>query len=348
MAQGPLTPRSLFLALVVAAGVLVVCTAFALGMGPEGFRLADLTTLGGSSDAALILQQARLPRVLLGALCGAALAMSGAALQALLRNPLADPYIVGVSGGAALGGSLAIVVGQRVLGTLHEGWLGTAAVPLGAYLGALLVLLLIYAAARAAGRASALSVLLCGVVFNSFCAALVSVLKLVVSAETAQSLLAWLMGSVASEPWPVVGVTAIYVGVGAVVLVAMAGRLQLLAQGDEAAARLGVSVERTRRAAYLATSLVVAGVVAVTGLIGFVGLMVPHLVRLGGRADARLVIPVSGLVGAGMLVVCDALSRGLFAVWGTEFPVGAITALLGSPAFLWLLRKQLRAHAGGA
>lgn len=326
--------------------VCVLTMAVGLCMGPSGFNLSDLPSMWGDGPQATLLLGARLPRVVLGALAGAALAMSGAALQALLGNPLADPFIVGVSGGAALGGTVALVLlGQF---GLVAGWLGPAAVPMGAYAGALMVLALIYAAVRVSGRASAVSVLLSGVVFNSFCGALISVLKLLVRAETAQSLLAWLMGSVGSEPWPVVAITAAYVVAGALWLVLLAGRLHLLAQGDDAAARLGVDVQSARRWAYLATSLLVAGVVAVTGLIGFVGLLVPHAVRWVWGPDTRLVIPVSALVGAGAMVLCDGLSRAMFAWWGTELPVGAVTALLGSPAFLWLLRKNLSARGGAA
>ena len=142
--------------------------------------------------------------------------------------------------------------------------------------------------------------------------------------------------------------TVLYVAVGATCLMLLAGRLHLMAQGDDAAARLGVDVQRTRMLAYLATSLLVAGVVAVTGLIGFLGLLVPHAVRFIWGPDGRLVLPVSALVGAGAMVLCDGLARGLFALWGTELPVGAVTALIGSPAFLWLLRNNLRASSGAA
>jgi iron complex transport system permease protein len=345
MARAPLTARSLASAL---AGGLVLCLAcMAVGtcLGPAGFHLSDLARLFGPDNDVLL--EARLPRVILGAVTGAALAMAGAALQALLCNPLADPFIVGVSGGAALGGTVALVVLGHA-GVSGLGWLGSLGVPVGAYAGALAVLGLIYAAASVSGRASAVSVLLSGVVFNAFCSALISVLKLLVRAETAQSLLAWLMGSVGSEPWAVVWATVLYVATGATCLMLLAGRLHLMAQGDDSAARLGVNVPRTRMLAYLATSLLVAGVVAVTGLIGFIGLLVPHAVRFLWGPDGRLVIPVSALVGAGALVLCDGLARGLFAVWGTELPVGAITALLGSPAFIWLLRRNLRSSAGGA
>jgi len=245
-----------------------------------------------------------------------------------------------------VGGTLAVVIQEPLLAGAASGWIAQLTLPLGAYAGALSVLVLIYGAARVSGRASAVAVLLSGVVFNAFCLALVSVLRLLVRAETAQSLMAWMMGSVGSETWQMVGITGLYVTVGALWLIRLAGPLHLLAQGDDAAARLGVSVERMRLQAYLATSLLVAGVVSVTGMIGFVGLMVPHLCRVIAGPDTRVNIPLSGLVGAAALMVCDGFSRALFPVFHTEFPVGAFTSLLGGPVFLVLLRRHLGSHAG--
>jgi iron complex transport system permease protein len=331
-----LTARKLLACVGVGTLGLLVAVAVALCMGPSGFSPEDLGVVFSNDAAAHVLREARLTRVLLGVLAGAGLGMSGAVLQALLRNPLADPFVVGISGGAAVGGTAAVVL-MELLG-MTAVW----ALPLGAYAGAIAVLLIIYAAASISGRVSSVAVLLAGVVFNAFCLALVSVLRLLVRAETAQSLMSWMMGSIASETWSVVNATAVYVAVGCTWLMFLAGRLHLLAQGDDTAARLGVDVERTRRMAYLATSLLVAGVVSVTGLIGFLGLMVPHVVRVLAGADARVVIPMSALLGGAALVLFDGASRSLFLMFGTEFPVGALTSLLGGPAFLWLLRKHLQ------
>lgn len=334
----PLTASRLAVALVGALVLALACAAVAACMGPAGFAPQDLWRALGSGPEAEILREARWTRVALGLVCGAALSIAGAALQALLKNPLADPYVVGVSGGAAVGGTLALTLSEVAgVGASLGGWL----LPVGAYGGALLVLVVVWAAARASGGVSAVGVLLSGVVFNAFCLALVSVLRLMVRAETAQALMAWMMGSIGSETWTTVLMSAAYVGVGVAWLVALAGRLHLLAQGDEAAARLGVEVHATRRAAYLATSLVVAGVVGTTGMIGFVGLLVPHACRLVLGADVRLVLPFSALAGAGMLVLCDGAARALFGMLGTELPVGAITSLVGAPWFLWLLRRHL-------
>lgn len=348
MPRPPLTRARLASSLLIGAAVMLAGAAVAVCMGPQGLSPGDLVTLFSDDTAGHILREARLTRVVLGGLCGAALSLAGASLQALLRNPLADPYVVGVSGGAAVGGTLAVVIQEPLLAGVSTGWVAQLTLPLGAYLGALAVLALIYGAARVSGRASAIAVLLSGVVFNAFCLALVSVMRLWVRAETAQSLMAWMMGSVGSETWRMVGVTAIYVSIGAVWIVRLAGPLHLLAQGDDAAARLGVSVERMRLQAYLATSLLVAGVVSVTGMIGFVGLMAPHLCRMIAGPDARVNVPLSGLVGAAALMVCDGFSRALFPVFDTEFPVGAFTSLLGGPTFLWLLRRHLGARAGAA
>jgi iron complex transport system permease protein len=337
----PLTTSRLATQVALAALACLGCLAFAACLGTDGFSLSSLPELFARGDEAEILREARLTRVVLGALCGAALSMAGAALQALLRNPLADPFVVGVSGGAAVGGTAAVTAAGLLNLPVLQG-LGAWLLPMGAYAGALTVLLLIYTAARVGGRTSSSGVLLSGVVFNAFCLALVSVLRLLVRAETAQSLMSWMMGSVGSETWTMVLITGVYVGVGLAWLMVLAGPLHLLAQGDEAAARLGVRVEAVRMQAYLATSLVVAGVVSETGMIGFVGLMVPHICRLFTGADVRVLLPVSALMGAGFLTLCDGMSRALFQLLGTEFPVGAITALLGGPAFLWLLSRQSR------
>lgn len=345
MAQGPLTTARLWN--LVLQGVLLCMAGMALAacMGPGGFHLGDLAGMLQDGAAGDILREARLTRVVLGGLCGMALSMAGAALQALLRNPLADPFVVGVSGGCAVGGSLAVVLAEPLVAVLPA-WALQGVLPLGAFAGGLLVLVVIYAAAQVGGRASPVAVLLSGVVFNAFCLAVVSVIRLLVRAETAQSLMAWMMGSVGSESWPVVGATAFYVLLGAAWLVRLAGPLHLLAQGDATAARLGVDVEATRRWAYFATSLLVAGVVSVTGMIGFVGLMVPHLCRVMAGPDARVTIPLSGLLGAATLALFDGLSRMAFPFLQTEFPVGALTSLLGGPAFLIILRGHLHARPG--
>jgi iron complex transport system permease protein len=334
--------KSLARHLGTAVVVLLGCCVVALGLGTGGFSLQDLREIFGGGEEAATLWETRVTRVVLGAVCGAALSTSGAALQALLRNPLADPYVLGVSGGAALGGTLAVGVASSLGGGEVLGTLGIWLLPAGAYAGAVGTLLVLWLAVRVAPQQQPVAVLLSGVVLNACCLAAVSVVRLLVRAETAQSLMGWMMGSIGSERWTVVASAAAYTGAGLVWLTVLAGPLHLIAQGDTLATRLGVRVTRVRVAALLAVSLMVAGVVSITGMIGFVGLMVPHVTRMVVGPDARVLLPASALWGAGALVLLDGVTRALFPVFGTEIPVGAITALMGGPGFLWLLNRHLR------
>lgn len=274
----------------------------------------------------------RLPRVLLGALVGAGLATAGALLQALLRNPLADPYILGISGGAALGGVLALAFGWSA-------GLSGSSVPVFAFAGALATTALLYAIAGSAGRAPAHSLLLTGVVFNAFASSLIVFLTTAVDLTRVAGIFLWLIGSIRLVDSWVLGAVALLLALGLGVGVYHAYALNLLSLGDEPAAHLGVEVARVRRRLLVATALMIGASVAVSGLIGFVGLIVPHLVRLLLGADHRVVVPASALLGAAFLVVCDTCARTLLAP--TELPVGAITALLGGPLFLFLLRREI-------
>ncbi len=268
----------------------------------------------------------RLPRVILGAFVGAGLATSGAVLQALLRNPLADPYVLGISGGAALGGVLAL-------------GLGAAAVPPFAFLGAMAATALLYAVAGPASRASAYALLLTGVVFNALASSLIVFATTALDVARMAGVFLWLIGSVRLvEPWLVAGVGAL-LAVGLGVGIRHARALDLLALGREQALALGVDADRVQRSLLLATALMIGASVAVSGLVGFVGLVVPHLLRLVLGARNRVLVPASALLGAAFLVAADTLARTLFAP--LELPVGALTALVGGPAFLLLLRREL-------
>jgi iron complex transport system permease protein len=283
-----------------------------------------------------ILLQIRLPRVVLAALVGAGLATAGVLLQALLQNPLADPYILGISGGAALGGVLALSFGWT-LGSIALG------VPLVAFLGALASTGLLYLVAGASGRAPAHSLLLSGVVFNAFAASLIIFLTTATDLSQMAGIFLWLIGSIRLvDPWILVGV-AVLVALGLGVGVRDAYALNLVSLGDEHAAHLGVEVPRVRRRVLLATALMIGGAVSVSGLIGFVGLVVPHLLRMVIGADHRPLVPAAALGGAAFLVIADTLARTLFAP--TELPVGALTAIVGGPLFLVLLRRELRRWA---
>ncbi|PIE17162.1 MAG: iron ABC transporter [Proteobacteria bacterium] len=274
----------------------------------------------------------QLPRIAQGLLVGAVLAMSGAALQGLLRNPLADPFILGVSGGAALGSAAVTLLG-----------LGAAlAEAAGGFAGALGALLLVTALASDRGRISPLRMLLIGVVFNALAGAALMVLHALADPGAVQVTLIRLMGSVGADPSQplLLPILALALVVGGAALLASARSLNLLALGDETARSLGVDPDRLRLLLFVLVSLPIGAVVAITGLIGFVGLIVPHAVRLAVGPDHRLLLPLAALFGAGFVTLADASVSALAGPIGTELPVGVVTALVGGPVFLALLRYK--------
>ena len=273
----------------------------------------------------------RLARILLGVVAGAGLSVAGVIFQALLRNPLADPYVLGVSSGAGLGAATAIVLGLGVAGA----W----TLPGAAFAGALATILLVYALARtASGAVPVHTLLLSGVIVS---AVLGSALMFLVSTSTAEelhSVVWWLLGSLQIFDWSLLKVAAAVVAAGVLVTVLMARDLNLMTLGEEPAAHLGLHVERTKRLFFLIASLMTGATVAACGLIGFVGLIVPHTVRLAVGPDHRRLVPASALVGAMLLVLADAFGRTVMAP--VEIPIGVITAFLGGPFFLVLLRRR--------
>jgi iron complex transport system permease protein len=282
----------------------------------------------------VILFDTRLPRVLLAAVVGAALAAAGVALQGLLRNPLAEPHLIGVSGGAALGAVAAIVIGGRSV--LVE----TSVLPLAAAAGALLSVAVIYRVALVHGRLQPYVLLLAGVVYNAFAGALIMFANTIADVYAAHGLLFWLMGNLATQSYPLVGAIAVYAAAGAAWLLLHTRQLNVLSLGEEGALQLGVDVDRTRRSTFIASSLLVGAVVSVTGMIGFVGLIVPHMMRLLLGADHRLLLPASLLGGAIFLVWADTVARTALGV--VELPVGVVTALCGGPFFVYLLKREGR------
>jgi iron complex transport system permease protein len=320
----------------VAVAALTLCVAMCAGLafGTEPVSLVRAWQDPGSLDR-LIVVGVRLPRVALGAVAGAGLAIVGAAFQAVLRNPLAEPYVLGVSGGAALGATSALL-----LGLAGATLLGASVVPLAALVGGLGATALVYFLARTDRGPSSTSILLAGVVVNAIASAAITFLKTLVSASKAQELLFWLMGFLDVPSPAALGMVTLYVGAGAGMLLRDAGRLNLLALGDEAAGHLGVDVRSLERRVFIACSLVVGAIVSVTGLIGFVGLIVPHALRRVLGPDNRTLLPASLLAGGATLVTCDLASRALFRWLHTEPPVGAVTALVGGPVFLWMLRRK--------
>jgi iron complex transport system permease protein len=277
----------------------------------------------------------RLPRIALAALVGYALAAAGAVYQGLFRNPLADPYLIGVSAGASLGATIAIAFG------LVAHWGGLGIVSLLAFGGALGATGLVYALAQTGGRTSIPSLLLAGVALSAFLTSLTTFLMFnAKSAFQTVHIVSWLMGSLALADWSKVGVLAPVAAIGGIVLWVYAHRLNVLQLDDEQAQQLGVPVERTRLILLVAASLITAVAVAVSGVIGFVGLIVPHAVRLVWGPDYRFLLPMSAVAGAIFMMLADGAARSVLAP--TELPVGVVTAFCGAPFFLYLLRQKKR------
>lgn len=319
---------------VLAACVLALVLACLLGVsfGTDPVSLSRALSDPSSGDHVIVFE-VRLPRVLLAAVAGAGLSVTGAALQALLRNPLAEPFVLGVSGGSALGATVAILLGVG-------GALGASVVPLAALAGGVAATAFVHAFAAAARGPRGTNVLLSGVVVNAIAASAITFLKTLAQPAKAQELLFWLVGYVGIPSRASLVSVSVYVAIGVAVLCADAARLNLLSLGDEAAAHLGVRVRALEIRVFVACSLVVGAIVSVTGLIGFVGLIAPHLLRRVLGSDARLVLPASVALGGAALVLCDLLSRASFRWLQVEAPVGAVTALIGGPLFLAVLRRR--------
>ena len=275
--------------------------------------------------------QARLPRVLLAVFVGAALSSSGVAFQSLLRNPLADPYILGVSGGAALGGVLSMALGASF-----------ELISLSAFAFALGSLILIYFIAQVEGRLPVHTLLLTGVIFNAFAFALIFLINSLGNIGQAHQILFLLLGSLDAQPLNHVLWVGAFTLSGFLLLFFNAQKMNVVSLGEETSLQLGVSVERYRKVLFFAASIMVGASVAIAGLIGFVGLVVPHLVRLLFGSDHRLLLPAAALGGGLFLVICDFAARTLFSGsdFQTQLPIGVITALVGGPFFVLLLKKK--------
>lgn len=304
--------------------------------GPAGIgvgeALAALAPGAGPSLARDILWEIRVPRVAGAVMAGAGLGISGALFQALLRNPLAEPYLLGVSSGAAFG-----AVGAITLGIGAGPW-GLSLAALG---GGLLAVGIVFRVARAASRLDTRVLILAGVVVASFFGASVMLLLTFTSGGAFRSAVLWTMGSLAGMSWGKVGALGAYVVPASLLAYGMARHLNALALGEEAAAHVGTEVERVKRAAYFLASALAAAAVSVAGVIGFVGLVIPHAVRLVWGTDHRQLLPLSFLGGAAFLTASDTAARTLASP--VEIPVGVVTAFVGVPFFLVLLR---RSHAG--
>ncbi len=280
-----------------------------------------------SSVEARVVDLIRLPRILLAGIAGAGLAVAGAALQGIFRNPLVGPQIIGVSSGAAFGGAFAILISESRL------------LLIGAAFGfGMLAIVIVYTISRQQGRASILMLVLSGIVTSAFFSALVSVTKFVADPDDKlPAIVFWLMGSFASASYDKVFLIAIPVVAGSTVIYMMRFQINVLSLGDEEAQALGLKVERTRWIALTAIALISSAVVAAAGVIGWVGLVIPHFARMLIGPDHRVIIPISALIGATYLIHVDNVARTAIAA---EIPVGIITALVGAPVFGYLLRRS--------
>jgi iron complex transport system permease protein len=337
----PLTQRRVLWTCGGLAVLLFGCVVLALKLGAVPISVTDLVVnlarlaIGRSdqlpSEYRLIVFELRLPRIVLGILVGAALSVSGACFQALLRNPLADPFVLGVSSGAAAGAILALVAApQFVLLT-----------PLGAFLGALATITGVYFLGRRDGQIDGPTLILGGIITASFLSAIIIFLLSTLAGRDLRGMVFWLMGDL-STPLPA-GITWIFTmgliaGIGAIYTTA--ADLNLMLTGEREAIHLGVDVSRVKLVVYVSASLLTALAVSVSGAIGYVGLLVPHLMRFIFGSDYRLLIPASALGGAIAIVLADMIARTISAP--TELPVGAITAIVGAPLFIYLLRRGAR------
>ncbi|HET6495531.1 MAG TPA: iron ABC transporter permease [Thermoleophilia bacterium] len=316
------------------AGVFGACLVLALALGPASLSLGRLWQLvmagpaQGGSDSA-IFWQIRMPRVLVACLVGAALAVAGVILQDLFLNPLTDPYVTGVSSGAALGATIGIV--------LH--WSNLPWITVLALVGGLGTLFLVWMAARRRGRIDVFVLLLAGVTISYLASAIVTVLMIKANADM-HAIIYWLMGSFSGRGWADVEIAMVTVPFMVIPLFFTA-EMDILLQGEKRALELGVEVERTKRLLLVTAGVLTALAVSVSGIIGFVGLVVPHIVRLLVGPGHRALLPVSLLVGASMMVVADLLSR--MVISPNEIPVGVVTTFVGAPLFVYLLRRGRRA-----
>ena len=317
--------------------VSVVCLHF--GAHPIAYGevlrvLSDVASYRDSPDktsdiARTILLQVRLPRILLGFLVGCSLASVGVALQALLRNPLADPYVLGVSSGAALGAAVGVLIG---VGTT---FLAETALPACGFAGGLLALVVIYRLAATNEQLPIHSLLLTGVILNAIFSALIMFITSILDPNRSYGMMAWLMGTLTAPTYGSLVGLSIYLSIGLFLLFRHMRVLNILALGEESARTLGIDTGQAKRSLFVVTALVTGAVVSVSGMIGFIGMVVPHAVRLVIGADHRLLLPASALVGGIFLMGADTAARTLIAP--TEIPVGIITALAGGPFFVYLL-----------
>ncbi len=340
----PLTPKRVAWICAGLGAVLFAAAVISLRIGAYPISVVDIvkTLFSGilghwdaiPSEYRSIVFDVRLPRILLGILVGASLSTAGSGFQALLRNPLADPYVLGVSSGAALGAIIALIVAPHVPG----------AVQMAAFAGAAATTAAVYFLGRRGGQVESATLLLAGIVAVSFLSAVIMFLMTTLSGRDMRGMAFWLMGDLASTlptnplPWFEALFFVFIVAGGAIY--ATSSDLNLILTGEQEARHLGVNVHRVRLVVYIAASALTGLAVSVSGTIGYVGLLVPHVMRMLFGTDYRLLIPTSAIGGAILVVVADTLARSI--VSPTELPVGAMTALAGAPVFIYLMRRRVR------
>jgi iron complex transport system permease protein len=330
---------SAVMALLVAMSVVLVLTS--LQFGTQWIGLSQIIDIAGQvlhegtvdSDRigriGVILVQVRFPRVLLGFLVGACLASVGVVLQALLRNPLADPYVLGVSSGAALGVALAILLGVGATVVTFS------VLPLCGFAGGLLSLVVVYRMAVSYGRLPIHALLLAGVILNAIFSAIIMFVTSIMEPNRSVGTMTWLMGTLTAPSYPTLAILACYLLGGLFLLLKQARRLNVLTLGEESARSLGIDTEHVKRVIYVLSALITGAVVSVSGMIGFIGMVIPHAVRFLLGADHRLLLPASACIGGTFLVIADTVARTLLTP--SEIPVGIVTALAGGPFFIYLL-----------
>lgn len=333
------------LIIVLLCALLALTMLFSLASGASDASALAVVRgwLFGAADDALsvrdriIINDVRLPRVVLGALVGASLAVSGAVMQGLFRNPLADPGLIGVSAGAGLAAVLVIVLGGAVLAPLTLA-IGTFSLPIAAFLGGLVSTLVLYKVATRQGRTSVATMLLAGIALGALAGAVTGILVFVADDRQLRDLTFWQLGSLAGATWLKIGAVAPIMVLSMAATPFLARGLNALALGEATATHLGISVQKLKYITITSVAASVGASVAVSGGIGFVGIVVPHLLRLAMGPDNRYLLPASALLGASLLLLADAVARTI--VGPAELPIGIVTAVAGAPFFLWILLRN--------
>lgn len=339
------TALTLLLAGLLVGGIIASAVTGQLAVAPTEvlgslLRAIGIDTAWAPTDPIVesTLWVVRFPRIVMGLMVGASLAVAGAVMQAIFGNPLAEPGVVGVSSGAALGASIAITIGASVL--------GGPGVAVFAFLGGLVATLLVYAVARAGGRTEVVTLLLTGIAINAFAQAGIAFVLFIADSASREQIVFWQLGSIAGSLWNQVLIVAVVALFGTLAALFLARRLDLLALGERNARQLGVNVERLRIVAIVLVALLTGAAVAFTGIIAFVGLVVPHIIRMIIGPAHRGLILASAVGGGALLVIADLMTRTLIA--GAELPIGMLTSLVGGPFFFYLLWRQRRRSGGWA